>query len=111
MVDTCDPLCLGETTVYRVCVSNRGTAEDSNVRLSINFTNELQPMCVNGPTNGVINGQTVNFDPIDRLAPGQSVEFCVTVKGISAGDARAEAVLSSDGLGAPISDTEATHVY
>lgn len=111
MVDTCDPLCLGETTVYRVCVSNRGTAEDSNVRLSINFTNELQPMCANGPTNGAMNGQTVNFDPIDRLAPGQSVEFCVTVKGISAGDARAEAVLSSDGLGAPISDTEATHVY
>lgn len=111
MVDTCDPICIGDTTVYRVCVTNRGSADDTGVKLSINFTNELQPLCSNGPTNGAINGQTVNFAPIERLAPGQSVEYCVSVKGVSAGDARAEAVLSSDSLGAPVTDTEATHVY
>lgn len=111
MVDTCDPICIGDTTVYRVCVSNRGTADDSNVRLVINFTNELLPQCANGPTNGTIQGQSVVFDPIERLAPQQSVEFCVSVKGVAAGDARADAVLSSDALGEPIHDTEATHVY
>jgi uncharacterized repeat protein (TIGR01451 family) len=111
MVDTCDPLCVGDTTVYRVCVTNRGTAEDSNIRLALNFTNELQPMCANGPTNGTIAGQSVTFYPIDRLAPQQSVEFCVTVKGVAPGSGRADATLSSDALGAPIHDTETTHVY
>ena len=111
MVDTTDPICIGDTTTYRVCITNRGSAEDSNVQLVIRFTNELQAQCANGPTNGNISGQTVTFDPIDRLAPKQSVEYCVTVKGVSAGDARAEATLSSDGLGAPVTDVEATHVY
>lgn len=111
MVDTCDPICIGDSTVYRVCVTNRGTADDSNVQLIIRFTDELRPECVNGPTRGRISGQTVTFEPISTLAPKQSVEYCVTVKGVSAGDARAEATLSSDALGEPVTDTEATHVY
>jgi uncharacterized repeat protein (TIGR01451 family) len=111
MVDTTDPVCIGNSTTYRVCITNRGSAEDSNVQLSIRFTNELQPQCANGPTHGNISGQTVTFDPIERLAPKQSVEYCVTVRGVTAGDARAEATLSSDGLGAPVTDVEATHVY
>ncbi len=111
MVDTCDPVCIGDTTVYKVCVTNRGSAEDTNVQLAINFTNELQPQCANGPTAGQVDGQTVKFAPIERLAPQQSVEFCVSVKGVSAGHARAEATLSSDGLGQPVTDTEATQVY
>jgi uncharacterized repeat protein (TIGR01451 family) len=111
MVDTTDPICIGDTTTYRVCVTNRGSADDSNVQLVIRFTNELQPQCANGPTTGRINGQTVVFDSIDRLASKQSVEYCVVVRGVAAGDARAEATLTSDGLGAPVTDTEATHVY
>lgn len=111
MVDTVDPICIGDTTVYRVCITNRGTADDTNVKLGIRFTNELLPQSVNGPTRGSISGQTVTFEPIDRLAPKQSVEYCVVVKGVSVGDARAEASLSSDMLTAPVTDTESTHVY
>lgn len=113
MVDTQDPICLDgeDSTVYRICVTNRGSAEDTNVKLSLRFTEQLKPESSNGPTKGTISGQTITFDPIDRLDPKQSVEYCVRVKAVSVGDARAEATLSSDGLGAPVTDTEATHVY
>ncbi|MFN0065308.1 MAG: OmcB family cysteine-rich outer membrane protein [Chlamydiales bacterium] len=111
MVDTKDPVCVGETAMYRICVTNRGSAEDTNVKLVVNFTNELQPEKANGPTTGTINGQVVEFAPIDRLAPKQSVEFCITVKGVSAGDARGEAKITSDSLKTPVVDTESTHVY
>ncbi len=111
MVDTCDPICIGDTTVYRICVTNRGTADDTNVRLVVNFTNELQPQSANGPSRAVVSGQSVSFDPIERLAPKQSVEYCITVKGVAVGDGRAEAVLSSDMLTTPVTDTESTHVY
>lgn len=111
MVDTTDPICIGDTTTFRVCVTNQGSAEDSNIRLQIHFSNELQPMCVSGPTNGQISGQTVTFDPIDRLSPKQSTEFTVTVKGVSAGDSRTEAYLNSDALSSPVTATESTHVY
>jgi hypothetical protein len=53
----------------------------------------------------------MNCYPIDRLAPQQSVEYSITVKGVAAGPARADAVLNSDALGTPVHDTEATHVY
>lgn len=111
MVDTVDPICVGQTTVYRVCVSNRGTAEDSNVQLSISFTGELEPQSFNGPTAGRISGNTVTFAPLPRMAPKESVEFSVTVKGIGPGDAKAEATLKSDGLSTPNTQTETTHVY
>jgi uncharacterized repeat protein (TIGR01451 family) len=111
MVDTCDPICIGDTTVYRICVTNRGSADDSNVQLVINFTNQLQPQCVNGPTRGMISGNTVTFEPLERLSPKQSVEYCITVRGVAPGDARAEAILTSDMLGAPVESVEATHVY
>jgi uncharacterized repeat protein (TIGR01451 family) len=111
MVDTSDPVCIGQTTTYRICVTNRGSAEDKNVRLVIKFTNELQPQSANGPTKATINGQTVEFAPLESLGPKQSFEYCITVKGVSAGDARGEARLDSDSLGAPVVDTESTHVY
>ncbi len=111
MVNACDPICVGQTTVYRVCVTNRGTAEDTNVQLVIKFSGEFQPECVNGPSRGVIQGNTVTFDPVDRMAPKESTEFSVTVKAVSAGDARAEATLTSDGLGSPVMDEDRAHIY
>ncbi len=111
MVETADPICIGDTTVYRICVSNSGSEEDTNVRLVIKFTDELQPLSVNGPTAGTISGNTVTFEPISTLCPKQSVEYCICVKGVSAGDGRAEASLSSDTLSSPVINTENTHVY
>lgn len=111
MVDTVDPICVGDTTVYRVCVTNRGSAEDSNVKLVVHFTNELQPLSANGPTRATISGQTVTFDPVETLVPKQSTEYSITVKGVSVGDGRAEASITSDALQTPVTDTESTHVY
>ncbi len=113
MVDTQDPICIDgdSSTVYKVCVSNRGSAEDTNVRLVLRFTDELKPESANGPTKGTVSGQTVTFEPIEKLDPKQCMEYCVRVRAVSVGDARAEATLSSDGLGTPVTDTEATHVY
>lgn len=111
MVDTKDPICIGDTTMYKVCVTNRGSATDHNVKLVFKFTGELEPQTAHGPSQGTVSGNTVTFEPIDTLAPKQSVEYVVTVKGVSAGDARGEATLTSDMLKAPVVDTESTHVY
>lgn len=111
MVDTADPICIGDTTIYRICVTNRGTSDDTNVQLVVSFSSELQPQSANGPAQATINGNVVTFAPIERLAPKQSVEYLVTVKGVAVGDAKAEATMTSDMLGQPITDTEGTHVY
>ncbi|MBQ8498658.1 outer membrane complex protein OmcB [Chlamydia sp.] len=111
VVDTCDPICVGENTVYRVCVTNRGSAEDTNVSLILKFSKELQPVSFSGPTKGTITGNTVVFDTLPKLGSKETVEFSVTLKAVSAGDARGEAILSSDTLTVPVSDTENTHIY
>lgn len=111
VLDTNDPICVGENTVYRICVTNRGSAEDTNVSLILKFSKELQPIASSGPTKGTISGNTVVFDALPKLGSKESVEFSVTLKGIAPGDARGEAILSSDTLTSPVSDTENTHVY
>ncbi|ANH78352.1 outer membrane complex protein OmcB [Candidatus Chlamydia sanziniae] len=111
VLDTNDPICVGENTVYRICVTNRGSAEDTNVSLILKFSKELQPLASSGPTKGTISGNTVVFDALPKLGSKESVEFSVTLKGIAPGDARGEAILSSDTLTSPVSDTENTHIY
>ncbi|QXE27381.1 outer membrane complex protein OmcB [Chlamydia buteonis] len=111
VIDTNDPICVGENTVYRICVTNRGSAEDTNVSLILKFSKELQPVSSSGPTKGTITGNTVVFDALPKLGSKESVEFSVTLKGIAPGDARGEAILSSDTLTVPVADTENTHVY
>ncbi|EPP35367.1 large cysteine-rich periplasmic protein omcB [Chlamydia ibidis] len=111
VIDTNDPICVGENTVYRICVTNRGSAEDTNVSLILKFSKELQPISSSGPTKGTITGNTVVFDALPKLGSKESVEFSVTLKGVAPGDGRGEAILSSDALTVPVSDTENTHVY
>lgn len=111
MVDTVDPICVGETSVYRICVTNRGNADDHDVKLALRFTDELKPVAFDGPTAGKIVGNKVEFASMPILAPGQSVEYRVTVKAMASGEARGEASLSSEALSAPVIQTESTHVY
>lgn len=111
VVNTCDPICIGQTTVYRICVTNRGTEEDHNVKLVMKFSPELAPQSVNGPSAGTISGDTVTFAPIEKLGVKESTEFCITVKGVATGNARAEVTLTSDALPCPTTQTECTHVY
>lgn len=111
VIETANPICIGQTTVYRICVSNQGTCEDTNVQLVMSFSSELEPLSVNGPTSGTISGNTVTFAPIPRLVPKESMEYTVTVKGVSAGNGKTEAKLSSDTMCAPAIQTECIHVY
>lgn len=111
VIDTSDPICVGDTTVYRVCVTNRGSVEDTNVSLVLKFSKELQPLSASGPTRGTVSGNTVVFDTLPKLGSKESVEYSVTLKGVAIGDARGEATLSSDTLTTPVSDVENTHVY
>ncbi|MEG0036599.1 MAG: OmcB family cysteine-rich outer membrane protein [Victivallaceae bacterium] len=111
VVETNDPICIGDQTVYCIRISNRGTADDTNVILGLKFSKELEPTDVKGPTKGVITGNTVLFEPLDRLPSKCTVEYAVTLKSVATGDARGEATLSSDSLTTPVTDVENTHVY
>jgi uncharacterized repeat protein (TIGR01451 family) len=63
--DDPDPVGVGESTVYTVKVTNQGTADDTNVRLVVEFPAELDP--VTASDAGEVAGKTVTFYMISGL--------------------------------------------
>lgn len=107
--DNPDPIQVGEETTYTVRVTNQGTADDTNVKVVVEFPAEIDP--VSASNGGAVNGKTVTFPAFPRLAPKQAFEYSITAKGAKVGDARVRFVRTSDGIPAPTSAEESTRVY
>lgn len=101
-----NPICVGETTRLKINVSNKGQEYDSNVKVVVNLPAGLVPVNTGGATAGTISGQTVTFAPVANLAPHQTTEFYITVRGDTSGDLRPEVQVSSDFIKNPIRQQE-----
>lgn len=108
-LDNPDPIQVGENTTYRVRVTNQGTADDTNIKVVVTFTAEIDP--VSASNGGVVNGKTVTFPPFARLGPKQAFEYNIVAKGVKVGDARPKFTRTSDGIPAPTTAEESTRVY
>lgn len=107
--DDPDPVPVGETTTYTVKVTNQGTADDTNVRVVVEFPAEVDP--VSASTAGEVTGKTVTFPPFPRLGPKEAFEYSIIAKGAKVGDARVKFIRTSDGIPAPTSAEESTRIY
>lgn len=110
IVDLEDPICVGETTSYRITVVNQGSEPDKNVRLVVKFPAEITPVSAMGASPGQVSGQTVTFNPLPLLNARQTVEYRIDGRAKSAGDARVKLELMSDSLATPIVEEESTIV-
>jgi len=107
--DDPDPVSMGEVTTYTVKVTNQGTADDTDVKIVVEFSNEIDP--ISASNGGVVNGKTVNFPVFARLTPKQTFEYKVTAKGVNVGDARVRFIRTSDDIPAPTTAEERTRGY
>lgn len=101
-----NPICVGETTRFRVVVVNKGQEYDTNVNVVANFPAELVPVNASGATGAQVSGQTVTFAPFPNLAPRQTLEYYITVKANGRGDLRPKVQVSSDFIRNPITEEE-----
>jgi len=107
--DDPDPVSIGDTTTYTAKVTNQGTTDDDNVQVTVIVDEQLIPIsCDQG---GTINGQTVTFPIIPKLAPKEVVTYKVIAKGVKPGDARTRFELSADMIKQPVFGEESTTVY
>lgn len=112
VVDTIDPIKVGEASTYEIIVTNQGTADANNIAITMNFPVEITPLKASGATDGTVNGQTVTFARYPKLAAGtDGIRFKIDIKGAQAGDARPEVSLTCDQLETPVLEQESTHVY
>ncbi len=110
ITDMEDPICVGDTTSYKIDVTNQGSEPDENVRVTVRLPRELVPVAGTGVTQGQIAGQTVTFVPYSPLSPRQKVEWRVDARAKERGDARVKVEVMSDSITTPIVQEESTIV-
>lgn len=107
--DNPDPIAVGETTTYTVKVTNQGSADDTNVKVTVEFPEEITP--VSASNGGVVSGKTVTFPAYPRLASKQAFEYSIVAKGVKVGDARVKFIRTSDDIPDSTTAEESTRVY
>ncbi len=111
VIDTNDPLQIGELTTYEIRVTNQGTAIDKDISIVARFPAEVTPVKTSGATKSQINGRTVTFNNYPVLQPHEVITFIVEAKAVEVGDSRLLVEMDSDHLKHPVKEEESTHVY
>jgi uncharacterized repeat protein (TIGR01451 family) len=118
MVDTKDPIAVGEETSYVIEVVNQGSVPITNARIKAILPDELGLVDAKGPTDHrtgarVKEGQELLFEPYPSLPAEATIRYEVFAKGVRPGDARFRIVLTADQLqaGGPVREEESTMVF
>ncbi len=102
---------VGKETIYKICVTNHGTAPATNVLIKANVSEGLAIGHSQGPTSFRTQGSQITFDPLPRLEPDAHQIFTVGVVAQSQGDRRFRVHLSSDQSPIPVSQEQRALVY
>ncbi len=113
VVDTNDPIEVGDTTTYVITVTNQGSAPDTDIRIVCTLEASQEYVSSTGATTSNVRGRQVAFDPIRSLAAKQKATYRVVVRGTAEDrDVRFKVSMTSSNLGnRPVEETEATNIY
>lgn len=98
MVDTKDPITVGERTSYDIRVSNTGTLVTGGIQLVAIVPPEMQFIKATGPGGSVaeVQGNRLIFPVQDGLIPENALSYTITLEGVKAGDPRLRIELKSN---------------
>jgi uncharacterized repeat protein (TIGR01451 family) len=111
IVDEADPIEVGAETIYQVKVVNTGSKAATNVQVAAALPPELRPVSADGETRGTVEGQTIFFEPLGKLAPGAEAIFKIQATGLRTGDYTIRVQIASDDQPTPVTKEEHTRVY
>ena len=110
MVDNTDPVQVGQNTTYTITVKNQGSAPAKNVQISGNLPEQLKFVSGQGVTNVNADGQTLNIDPLDQLAPGDAVSWQIQARADQPANTLTRIELKSESLPQPVPEAESTRL-
>ncbi|MDV6030398.1 MAG: DUF11 domain-containing protein [Phycisphaera sp. RhM] len=111
VIDDEDPVKDGSKVQYLITVWNEGEAPDQDVQLIARLPNNLKFDSADGPTDAKNDADTITFEPIKTMEPGDRVEYTVTAKPTGTGNARFEATLQSKSLKSKVTSEEPTRLF
>ena len=110
VIDTQDPVRLGDETVYIITVLNEGSQEENNVQLSGTLPDTLEFVGGTGAGDVTGDGQTVTFSPV-TIDAGNEAKWEVTVRAIGDGQGQFELKLSAPTLTRDAVEDEPTRAF
>ncbi|MEN6384585.1 MAG: hypothetical protein ABFD79_05250 [Phycisphaerales bacterium] len=112
VIDTTDPIKVGNTTTYRIVATNQGSIPITNIKIVATLETSMNYVSSVGATKSIFNQDgTVTFEPLTWLAPRTQAIWEVTVRAASQGDVRFKAEMTGDQLVSPVMETESTHFF
>jgi uncharacterized repeat protein (TIGR01451 family) len=111
VIDLADPIKIGNTTTYRIMVTNQGSVAATNIAVKAMLEPQMEYVSGVGATNGALAADTVTFAPLPSLAPKSRATWEVTVRAKALGDVRFKTVIKCDQLDREVMETESTHFY
>lgn len=101
---------IGRETMYEIRVINEGTTPDTGVELRAVVPAGMMLRSAQGPVAGRMEGQTIVFQPLEKLEGRRQAIYQVTVQAQAAGELRFRAELNSEQLRTPLIQEERTRV-
>lgn len=111
VVDTDDPIEVGQQVTYVITVTNQGSATGTGIKIVCELPGEEEFVSAGGATSGTVSGRTITFAPLPSLPPKAKAEFRIVVKATGAGDVRFKTSMTSDQFSRPVEETESTNLY
>ncbi|HVJ69265.1 MAG TPA: CARDB domain-containing protein [Caulifigura sp.] len=111
ITDLDDPVETGVETGYEIRVKNEGSAPAERVALNCELPMGCRFVSAAGAVSHAARGQMVEFRPIGRIAPGETVKYQVLIRGEVAGNLRFRTHLTSDSITDPLTSEELTKFY
>ncbi|HZW10781.1 MAG TPA: hypothetical protein VFF69_12830 [Phycisphaerales bacterium] len=111
VIDSNDPIQIGEEVTYVIQVTNQGSAPGTGIRIVCELPTEETFVSAGGATTGTLSGRTVTFAPLPNLPPKARAEFRVTVRANAPADVRFLTSMTSDQFERPVQETESTNLY
>jgi uncharacterized repeat protein (TIGR01451 family) len=118
VVDTDDPVEVGNETSYVINVKNQGMVPATNIQITALIPPEMALTRAKGPADNRLGaatkeGQVLIFEPLKTLAVGATANYQVFVKATQPGDVRFKVDVTADQLkeGGPVHEEESTYIY
>jgi len=115
MSDIADPVPIGETVTYVIAATNQGSATQTNLKMVARLPSRAEYVCSDGVAPAVLKKikgmDVVEYRPLPALSPKCKALWRVTVRAVKSGDVRFLVSMTSDQLGRPVKEEEATTFY
>ncbi|QDU40201.1 Large cysteine-rich periplasmic protein OmcB [Maioricimonas rarisocia] len=111
IADLDDPVETGSETAYEIRVKNEGSAAASNVGVACELADGMKFLKASVPVEHLEQEGVIIFQPVGKVAPGETVTYRVHVRGEKSGNMRFRCRLSSESIAEPLTLDELTKFY